>query len=291
MRVPDPLISPTLIVVALGLVASVGWGIGDFGGGLTSRRAPVLGVLAGSQLASLVIAVPILALGSEPAMTTTDLALSIVGGVFGASGLALLYRGLAAGRMGVVAPVAAVLTATLPVAFGFVTQGIPHVIAIAGIAFAVVSVVLVSRSPDTGDGRSSGVLYALGAGTIFGLFSITADFLDDRLLVGPLVVIRVTSVLIIAVWVLVARQPWRVPRRLWPAIAGVGVIDMAATGAYLSAIAIGPLAIAAILASLYPVVTTILAALVLRERVTPVHAAGIAAAGLAVVLIAAASSA
>lgn len=290
MRVPDPHISPTLIVVALGLVASLGWGVGDFGGGLTSRQAPVLGVLAGSQLASLFIAVPILALGSEPAMTTTDLAVSVLGGLFGASGLALLYRGLAVGRMGVVAPVAAVLTATLPVVFGFATQGIPHVIAIVGIAFAMVSVILVSRSPDTGDGRPSGILYALGAGTIFGLFSITADFLDDRLLVGPLVVIRVTSVLIIAVWVLVARQPWRVPRRLWPAIAGVGVIDMAATGAYLSAIAIGPLAIAAILASLYPVVTTILAALVLRERVTPVHAAGIAAAGLAVVLIAGASA-
>ena len=147
-----------------------------------------------------------------------------------------------------------------------------------------------SRSPDTGDGRPSGVLYALGAGTIFGLFSIAASLLDDRLVIGPLVVIRVTSVLAIAVWLLVARQPWRVPRRLWPALVGIGVIDMSATAAYLSAIAIGPLAIAAILASLYPVVTTILAALVLRERITPVHAAGIAAAGLAVVLIAGASS-
>ena len=290
MRVPDPLIPPTLIVVALGLVASLGWGVGDFGGGLTSRRAPVLGVLAGSQIASLLIAIPVFALGSEPAMTTTDLVISVIGGGFGASGLALLYRGLAVGRMGVVAPVAAVLTATLPVAFGFLTDGVPNVLAIVGIGAAAVSVVLVSRSPDTGDGRPSGILYAVGAGTIFGLFSIAASFLDDRLLVGPLVVIRVTSVLAIAAWVLLARQAWRVPRRLWPALFGVGVIDMAATGAYLSAIAIGPLAIAAILASLYPVVTTILAALVLRERVTPVHAAGIAAAGLAVVLIAAASS-
>jgi drug/metabolite transporter (DMT)-like permease len=290
MRVPDPLIPPTLIVVGLGLLASLGWGVGDFGGGLTSRKAPVLGVLAGSQLASLFVAVPILALGSEPAMTTADFAISVLGGAFGASGLALLYRGLAVGRMGVVAPIAAVLTATLPVGFGFLTQGVPSVVAIGGIAFAALSVVLVSRSPDTGDGRPSGILYAIGAGTIFGLFSISADFLDDRLLVGPLVVIRVTSVLAIAAWVLLARQPWRVPRRLWPALVGVGLIDMAATGAYLSAIAIGPLAIAAILASLYPVVTTILAALVLRERVTPVHAAGIAAAGLAVVLIAGASS-
>jgi drug/metabolite transporter (DMT)-like permease len=288
--VPDPLIPPALIVVGLGLLASLGWGVADFGGGLTSRSAPVLGVLAGSQLASLFIAIPILALGSEPALRTADLAISVLGGAFGASGLALLYRGLAVGRMGVVAPVAAVLTATLPVAFGFLTDGVPNLVAIAGIGFAAASVILVSRSPDTGDARPSGILYALGAGTIFGLFSISADFLDDRLLVGPLVVIRVTSVLAIAAWVLLARQQWRVPRRLWPALVGVGVIDMAATGAYLSAIAIGPLAIAAILASLYPVVTTILAALVLRERVAPVHAAGIAAAGLAVVLIAGASS-
>lgn len=290
MRVPDPLISPTLVVVVLGLLASLGWGVGDFGGGLASRRAPVLGVLAGSQLASLVVAVPILSLGSEPAMATPDLALSILGGAFAASGLALLYRGLAVGRMGVVAPIAAVMTATLPVAFGFLTEGVPDMVAIMGIGFAALSVVLVSRSPDSDDGRPSGVLYALGAGTIFGMFSIALSFLDDRLVVGPLVVIRITSVLAIAVWVLVARQPWRVPRRLWPALVAIGVIDMSATGAYLSAIAIGPLAIAAILASLYPVATTILAALVLRERITPVHAAGIAAAGLAVVLIAGASA-
>ena len=290
MRVPDSLISPTLVVVGLGLLASIGWGVGDFGGGLTSRRAPVLGVLAGSQLASVVVMVSIFALVREPAMSTTDLAISILGGGLGASGLALLYRGLAVGRMGVVAPIAAVLTATLPVAFGFLTEGVPDVIAIVGIGFAALSVVLVSRSPDTGDGRPSGVVYALGAGTIFGLFSIAASFLDDRLVIGPLVVIRITSVLAIAVWLLASRQPWRVPRRLWPALVAIGVIDVSATGAYLSAIAIGPLAIAAILASLYPVVTTILAALVLRERITAVHAAGIAAAGLAVVLIAGASA-
>ena len=290
MRVPDSLISPTLVVVGLGLLSSIGWGIGDFGGGLASRRAPVLGVLGGSPLASVFVMISILALVREPAMTTTDLGISILGGVLAASGLALLYRGLAVGRMGVVAPIAAVLTATLPVAFGFLTEGVPDVIAIVGIGFAALSVVLVSRSPDMGDGRPSGILYALGAGTIFGLFSIAASFLDDRLVIGPLVVIRVTSVLAIGVWVVASRQPWRVPRRLWPALVAVGVIDVSATGAYLSAIAIGPLAIAAILASLYPVVTTILAALVLRERITAVHAAGIAAAGLAVVLIAGASA-
>jgi len=289
--VPDLPIPPSLAVVALGLLASVGWGIGDFGGGLTSRRAPFLGVLLGSQVASLFVGVPILLLVSEPAMRPADVALSILGGILGGSGLALLYRGLSVGRMGVVAPVAAVLTATLPVVFGFITEGLPSILAVVGIAAAGLSVVLVSRSPEAPDGRPSGLRYALGAGTLFGLFTIVASQLDDALVLSPIILIRVASIGCVALLIVGLRQEWRVPRPLWPALLGVGVMDMGATALYLMAIAIGPLAIASILASLYPVVTTVLATLLLRERVTPAHAAGILAAGVAVVLIAGASSA
>jgi drug/metabolite transporter (DMT)-like permease len=288
--VPDLPIPPSLAVVGLGLLASTGWGIGDFGGGLTSRRAPVLGVLAGSQIASLVVGIPVLLAVSEPGMRPIDVVLSLVGGVLGSTGLALLYHGLSVGRMGVVAPVAAVLTATIPVAFGFVTEGLPSALGIIGIAAAAVSVVLVSRSPESADGRPSGLPYALGAGALFGLFTIAISQLDDGLVLSPIILIRFASIGCIATIALAGRQPWRVPRRLWPALVGVGVLDMGATVAYLIAIAIGPLAIASILASLYPVVTTILAALVLRERVTRAHAAGIVAAGVAVALIAGATA-
>lgn len=285
-RMPDVLIPPTLMVVALGMLASFGWGAADFGGGLTSRAAPVLGVLGGSQIASLLVGVPILLVGSEPSMTTTDIAVSIAGGLLGALGLALLYRGLAIGRMGVVAPIAAVLTATLPVAYGFVIDGIPSVLAVAGIALAITSVVLVSRTPAAaGDDRPSGLGYALAAGTTFGLFAIAASLLGDGMILAPVILIRVTSVAAIAVFLLLRRGAWRVPRRLWPALFAVGVLDIAATTAYLASISIGPLAIAAILASLYPVVTTILATVVLRERMTPSHAIGILAAAAAVVII------
>jgi drug/metabolite transporter (DMT)-like permease len=288
--VPNLPVPPTLAVVGLGLLASLGWGLADFGGGLTSRRAPVLAVLFGSQLASLIVGAPILLFISEPAMRPLDVVVSVIGGVLGATGLALLYRGLSVGRMGVVAPVAAVLTATIPVVFGFATEGVPSILAIVGIAAAGFSVVLVSRSSQETDGRPTGVFYALGAGTLFGLFTINVSQLADDLVLSPIIVIRVASVLSVATLILVRREAWRVPRPLWPALAGVGLMDMSATGAYLTAIAIGPLAIASILASLYPVVTTILAALLLRERVTPVHAAGILAAGIAVVLIAGGSS-
>jgi drug/metabolite transporter (DMT)-like permease len=287
MRMPESLIPPTLVVVILGLLASLGWGAADFGGGWASRGAPVLGVLGVSQATSLLVGLPILATSTEPAMTTTDLVIAIGAGLLSVLGLGLLYHGLAIGRMGVVAPVAAVLTATLPIVFGFVTEGIPSGFAIAGIVLAIVSVVLVSRAPAApGDDRPSGLGFALAAGTMFGSFAIGASFLGDGLVVSPTIVIRIASVTVIVALLLLRRDLWRVPRRLWPALFAVGVVDMLASASYLGAISIGPLAIAAVLAALYPVVTTVLATVVLRERVTAGHAIGIVAAAGAVVLIA-----
>jgi drug/metabolite transporter (DMT)-like permease len=248
-------------------------------------------VLLWSQVASLAIGLPIALSRTEPVMQPFDLAICICGGALGSSGLALLYRGLSVGRMGVVAPVAAVLTAVLPVSFGFLTQGIPSILSIGGIGCAVVSVILVSRAPGAADGRPSGLWYGIGAGAVFGLFTIAVSLLGDGLILSPIIVIRIASCLAIGSWILARREPWRVARQLWPALVVVGVIDMAATVAYLTAIDIGPLAIAAILASLYPVVTTLLAAVVLRERVSPIHAIGIVAAVAAVGLIAGASAA
>lgn len=278
-------------VVILGLLASLGWGVSDFGGGLASRRGPFLGVLLWSQVASLTVGVPILLTSHEPAMQPTDILITLLGGTLGASGLALLYRGLSVGRMGVVAPIAAVLTATMPVMFGFLTQGLPSLAGIVGILLAGLSVVLVSRVPGTPDGRPSGLWYGIGAGTIFGGFTVVVSLLGDGLIVTPVVAIRFASILTLATWIFVRGMPWRVSRNLIPALLLIGVLDMAATASYLLAIAVGPLAIAAILASLYPVFTTVFAAVVLRERVTSVHAFGIVAAGAAVVLIAGASAA
>lgn len=286
MRMPEGLLSPALIVVVFGILASLGWGIGDFGGGLMSRRAPVLGVLFTSQVASLSVGIPLLLGTPEPAMTAEDLVRSVIGGALGASGLALLYRGLSVGRMTVVAPVAAMITAALPVAFGFLTEGVPSILAIVGIAAAAAGVVLVSFSPAPADGRPSGLRYGIVTGLLFGLFPIVANGISDDVLVGPVVTVRIASIVTVGILVMVLRQPWRVDRRLWPAMLGIGLADMLATASYLAALAIGPLAIAAILTSLYPVVTVILAALVLRERITAIHAVGILAAGLAVVLIA-----
>ena len=284
---PDPVLPPTLLVVAFGMLASLGWGLADFGGGLTSRSAPVVGVLFISQATSLVLAVPLLFAAGESTVRPMDIVLAALGGICTSTGLGLLYYALSVGRMGVVMPVAAVITAVLPVAWGFVTEGVPPILAILGIVCAAGSVVLVSRSSGDVDGRPSGFWLGVLTGLVFGVFPIVTNGISDDLLVAPVVIVRVASVLSIATLLLVRRPAWRVPRRLLPALVAIGVVDLVATAAYLASIAVGPLAVAATLTSLSNVVTVVLAALVLRERISPIQAVGIAAAGLAVVLIAA----
>ena len=287
MRMPEGLFPPTLLVVVLGLVASLGWGLGDFGGGLLSRRASVLGVLFTSQLASLSVGIPLLVLTPEPAMSLLDYVFAAIGGVLGGSGLALLYRGLSVGRMSVVMPIAAMLTALLPVGFGFLTEGVPPPLAIGGIVAACIGVLLVSFSPGHDDGRPSGLWYGVVTGFVFGMFPIVTNQISDEVLVRPVVIVRIASIVTAATLILVLRQPWRVGRAMWPALLGVGLVDMLATASYLAALAVGPLSIAAILTSLSNVVTVVLAAVVLRERITFFHGLGIVAAAVAVVLIAA----
>jgi len=287
---PDGLLPPSLAVVALGLLASLGWGVSDFGGGMASRHAPVLAVLGLTQAAGLVIAVPLWILRGEPAMSTQDLLIAAAGGAAAAGGLGLLYRGLSVGRMGVVAPVAGVLTAAVPVGFGLAVQGAPGPAAIVGICLAVVSVVLVSRVPDEpgpeerGSARN-GFLTGFAAGLAFGLFAIFASGLSDGLYLGPIIVIRLLAVTLVVVAAIVGRRSLQVPPDMLPALVAIGTVDMVATAFYLAAIEVGPLAIAAVLAGLYPVVTVLLAALVLRERISRMHGLGIALAAIAIGLI------
>ena len=150
---PDLGLSTALIAIVLALVAAVMWGVSDFAGGLLGRRAPILGVLIATQAVGFVIAATITGLRGEPTMVGQDLWLALGGAVLGAMGVSSLYQGLAVGRMGIVAPVAAVLTAVTPALIGVVLQGVPPLVVIAGLAVAIVAVVTVSASPDDGSGR------------------------------------------------------------------------------------------------------------------------------------------
>lgn len=276
-------------VIAFGLVSALAWGIADFGGGLASRRATLFGVVLVSQVAGLVVAIGLAILRGEPWPAPADFAWSALSGVIGTAGVLALYGGLAVGRMGVVAPVAGVLGASVPVLAGIALQGLPQPIVLAGIGLAIVAVVLVSRvAGGVGAGRS-GIELGIVAGLCIGLFNVTISRIDESLVFGPVSIVRIVAIGLVAAVILVARHPGQVPARLLPAVAVIGVLDMTGVAAFLFAEGSGPLAVASILSSLYPVTTVLLAAIVLRERVTRHHAIGIAAAAVAILLIGAGS--
>jgi drug/metabolite transporter (DMT)-like permease len=277
-------------VVLLGLLSALAWGGGDFGGGLLARRAPLFGVVAGTQLVGMVVALGLAGVRGEPVPSGADLAWSVACGLAGVVGITSLYRGLAAGRMGVVAPVTGVLAAVVPVSVGFVTEGLPGPAVVVGIAAALAAVVLVTRSPDHVEGRPSGIGWALLAGCGIGLFNAGIGQLSGEGGFGPLVLIRLVQAVVLVGLILVLRQPWRVERPLWGALLAIGLLDMTGNAAFIFATQVGQLAIASVLSSLYPVVTVLLAIVVLRERLTRSHVFGVALTGAAIVLIGAGSA-
>ena len=271
-------------------MSAAAWGAGDFGGGLASRRAPVFGVVLISQVVGMAMAFLLAVLRGESLPPTADLGWSVAGGIAGGVGIASLYRALAVGRMAVVAPVTAVLAASIPVVVGFVLDGLPDPVVMVGMVLAIVAVILVSQVQDGSEGRSKGLGLAMLAGIGFGLFGVCIGQLSPGHVFGPLALVRATEAVMIGGVIVVTRSAWRPPRDLILAICGVGVLDMVGNGAYILSVQAGSLAVAAVLSSLYPVTTVILATIVLRERVTRVHALGIGLAVTAVVLIAAGSA-
>lgn len=242
------------------------------------------GVVLLSQLVGMAIAIGIATVRGEALPAGTDLLLCLVAGILGGTGITALYRGLAIGRMGIVAPVTGVLAAVIPVIGGIVLEGVPATMVLVGIALAIVSVVLVSRVADEGGGRA-GLTEALIAGVAIGCFGIAISGLSEGQVFSSLTVIRLVQALLVSAVVLALRNPWRPPVNALPVIAVVGVLDMAGNSFYLLAVQTGALAVASVLSALYPVATVLLAAVVLHERVTRDHTIGIALAAAAIVLI------
>lgn len=227
----------------------------------------------------------------EPLPTLPDVGWAIGAGIGGMVGISALYRGLAVGRMGVVAPVTGVLGAAIPVAFGFAVEGVPQPIAVVGIVAALLAVILVTRAPGHGADHPSGIEWALLAGVAIGGFNICIGQFQGESPFGLLVIIRLLQAAMMVLLIVLWRQPWRMPRATVPKVVVVGLLDMVGNAAFIVAAQVGALAIATVLASLYPVTTVVLAILVLHERLTRSHVAGIALTAVAIVLIAAGSAA
>jgi len=253
----------TAVLLALGAAAL--WGTGDFLGGLTTRRLHVLIVLFWSQLVGLCgVAVWIVASGA--ARPGAVLLWAAGAGVAGAIGLGCLYRGMAIGAMGIVAPISAT-SPIVPLLVSVAQGDSPAAIQWAGIGLALAGIVIVSREPGgTGPRVAAGVGLALLAALCFGLFVVGLGEAAQASAQWATATARFSSVLALLVALGWTRTPPRVPRRLVLPVVAVGVFDTGANVLLALATRHGSLGIVAVLSALYPLTTILLARAVLHER-------------------------
>jgi drug/metabolite transporter (DMT)-like permease len=275
-------------LIPLALATSLLWGLADFGGGLLSRRLPAMTVVVVSQtLAALALGVVVVA---TQAWTEAGprLWFAVAAGLVGPAALLCFYRALALGPMGVVSPLAAT-AAAVPVGVALVMGERPGVVQAGGIVVAFAGVLLAGGFEAGGEPvrRQALVLSLASAAGIGAVLTLIAEAsVNVTGLFLALFVQRLCNVLAGGAWLLVsARRGGGIlpggPHALvpsLPALAFVGLADVAANGTYALAARIGPVTVAVVLASLYPVVTALTARGVLRERLRRAQAAG---AGLA----------
>ena len=272
----------TAVVLALGAAAL--WGTGDFLGGLTTRRLHVLVVLFWSQLIGL-CGVTLWIVASRAERPGAVLLWAAGAGIAGAIGLGCLYQGMAIGAMGIVAPISA-MAPIVPLLVSIAQGESPASLQWAGIGCALAGIVLVSREPGgAGTRLAAGVGLALVAALCFGLFIVGLGEAAQESAQWATATARCSSVLALLVALVWTRTPPRVPRRLVLPVVGVGAFDTGANVLLAVATRHGSLGIVAVLGSLYPLTTILLARAILHERLGPERTIGglVALAGAALI--------
>jgi drug/metabolite transporter (DMT)-like permease len=276
------------VAILLAGLSALMYGAGDFCGGMGARKSSIFAVLAFSQLTGLVVsALTVLAMRQQPP-GLADLAWGAVAGVCGAAGLAALYTAIATTPVAVASPVAAVTGAVIPVLLGIGLGERPGVLAWVGIALAFPAIVLLTWGPagHKRDGlvRRAALLGVL-AGSGFGLFFFAVSRTSHLSGLWPRVAARVMTITVVALFALFTRRSLRPARGGLPVILLSGALDMGANIAFLLASRIGMLSVVAVVTSLYPGPTVLLAWVLLRERMTAARVVGIALAVTGVALI------
>lgn len=272
------------MTVALSLAAAAAYGLSDFLGGVFSRRASLwpVGMLAcvGALLGSLVLALTV-----PGAPAPADFGWAAVAGVGSGVGTGFLYRGLSGGRMGVVAPVSAVGAALIPLVVGLLGGDRPGLWAWLGIIVAFPGIWLVSREDAAVESSAAGFVDGILAGIGFGLLFAALGQVPEGSGYWPLVLCQVCSVVaIVGVALGFGADP--LPRDRADLLGLVpGLLATLAVVMFMLATTHGSLSIAAILTSLYPAFTVLLAVLVLREHVHLAQAVGLALCGATIVLV------
>ncbi len=272
------------IAALFALSAAVAWGTGDFTSGLATRRIGPFHTLLISFAVGLLGVMTLALVTFEKLPAPVDLAWGAAASLLGTTGFVFMLRGFAIGRMSIVAPVSAVLAAAIPVLITAFFEGLPGYIQLLGFALAFVSIWLLSQR-EQDEGRPAGIGLALLAGFGFGLFFVALDQISEGAVFWPLVAGRLAACTVLAGFAIATRRRLIPAAAPWGLLVLAGGLDVGGNFFFLSAVQTGRLDIAAVLVSLYPAVTVLLAMLIVKEKMTRVQAISVAMAIVAIALI------
>jgi drug/metabolite transporter (DMT)-like permease len=279
------------VTALLALLSALFVGSADFLGGMTSRTANGIRVAALVSIVGLPAALAVSLLDRGTAVSQADVLWSVAAGLVVSLGIGCFYIGMGRGLISVVAPVAAVTGAVVPVVYALARGERPGPWAVVGLVIAFFAVAVVSLAPSDQHPEApvmDGFVIALsvGAGLMFGLFYIAFSRVSDEAGLWPVTIERAAASIVLCVLVVaLTRGPLTGGRRILPAVIVIAVLEIAATVPLLLALQRGPVAVASVVASLYPVTTVLLAGLVLRERLSRLQYVGVACALVSVALV------
>ncbi len=277
--------APQVVTAAYGMAAVLAWGTSDFLGGYATRRANAFLFTTVVNLGGLLLVGTLAYATHAPFPSARSAAWVLAGGISGGTGLAIFYRALSSGRMGLTAPVAAVLGAAIPAVFSMFTEGLPGRIPLLGFVLAALGLWLITRAED--GSKPEGIGLAVLAGIGFASFYLCVRQAGDASALWIASLTRVGGLIITAAIVLLMGKFRNItPAGVrWGAL--TGCIDSLGTILFVYASQTGRLDEAVVISSLYPAVTVVLARVFLKEHFTRWRVVGLLAALAAVPIIAA----
>ena len=267
-----------MLSIIYGIASALSWGSGDFAGGLSSRKVGAYRAVFYADFFGFLLLLVAFLIFPEAFPGSRVFWVSVIGGMLGTAGLLILYYSLAKGQMSIAAPVSALFAAILPVIVGSITEGLPRLIQFIGFVLALAAVWLISQ----GDGEIHitrlselrlPILAGLGFGSYF-IFMHNATH-DTTTLLWPMITSRLAGTLLVLTFVLARREPLTVPRAAWGVVLINATLDLAGNFFYILASRAGRLDVAAVLSSLYPGATVVLAWLLLKEHISRRQIVGI----------------
>jgi drug/metabolite transporter (DMT)-like permease len=267
-----------LLSILYGIASALSWGAGDFAGGLSSRKVGAYRAVFYADFFGMFLLLAGYLIYPETFPAARVIWVSAIGGMLGTTGLLILYHSLTKGLMSIAAPVSALFAAILPVIVGSLTEGLPGPFQLIGFVLALGAVWLISQ----GNGsfhisRLSDLRLPILAGLGFGCYFIFLHNAtqDTTATFWPMITSRIAGTLLVLAFVLARREPLGVPRGAWNVVLINATLDLLGNFFYILASKAGRLDIAAVLSSLYPGSTVILAWLLLKEHISRWQIVGI----------------